>query len=177
MAGYAASDASAPDGVTYPTAMPAWLTTLMAAFLGGFLSLAGVWMQLRFQHRREELAALAEREAVFARVLGVLHENNPDRAQHMLETQEPLARGADAAAILGPLRDSLASAAGSDLAIADEALRLVELLYAYFDALPGIDHWEGDRAVITASVSDAERRAMFAEAEGRVRDLLARRGK
>jgi len=147
--------------------MPEWLTALFAVLLGGFLSLAGVGMQLRAQQRQARAAARASQAAVFVRVLAIIAQYNPDRAEAMLEAQEPLPRGWDAEQVLQPVRDGLATYAAENPESADEVLELVRLLYAYFDALPGIDHWEGDRAVIVASATGATRRGAYE----RIREL------
>ncbi len=34
-------------------------------------------------------------------------------------------------------------------------------MYAYFDELPGIDHWEGERAVVVANTSGDSRRVAY----------------
>jgi hypothetical protein len=157
--------------------MPAWLTTLFAALLGGFLSLAGVWMQLRSQQRQARDAARSSRSVVFARVLALMQQYNPDRAQRMLTAQEPMPRGWDAEQILAPVRDSLAACAADEPSTAKETLQLVDLLYAYFDALPGIDHWEGERAVVTAETPDGVRREVYSRIEEVATKQLRRLGR
>lgn len=141
--------------------MPEWLTALLAALLGGFLSLAGVRMQLQHQERQARASARASHAAVFARVLAIVEQYNPDRAQRMMEAQEPLPRGWDAEQILAPVRDGLATYAAENPQSAPETLELVRLMYAYFDQMPGIDHWEGERAVVVANASRDSRRDAY----------------
>lgn len=154
--------------------MPDWATALIAALIGGFLSLAGVWIQLAAQQRQARAAARASHAAVFARVLAIVEQYNPERAAKMLAAQEPMPRGWDAEQVLAPVRDGLATFAAENPRSASEALELVRLIYAYFDALPGIDHWEGERAVVVASTSADARRNAYERIEELAQSQLRR---
>jgi hypothetical protein len=120
-------------------------------------------MQLRSRQRQAKDAARASRSIIFARVLMIMQEHSPDRAQRMLEAQEPMPKGWDAGRILGPICDSLAASIADEPATAAEVLQLIDLLYAYFDGLPGIDHWEGERPVVTSNMSDGARRGVHSQ--------------
>ncbi len=76
--------------------MPEWLTALLAALLGGFLSLAGVWMQLQHQQRRHVPLRAPRMQRCLRACLRSLSKTTPIRAERMMQAQEPLPRGWDA---------------------------------------------------------------------------------
>lgn len=157
--------------------MPDWLTALFAALAGGLLSLAGVWVQLYNQQRQAKEAARTSQAGVFARVLAIIEQYNPDRAERMLALQEPMPRGWDAEQVLAPVRDGLATYAAANPKSAPEVLELVRLIYAYFDALPGIDHWEGETAVVAVSTPEEERRRIYSRIGELVQEQLRHMGR
>jgi hypothetical protein len=107
--------------------MPDWATSLLATFVGAGAALAGVWLQLREQRRREKSSAVAARIGRFARVLALLNEYSPDRVERLVvERGQPFTDAGVLGERLNPLRDELALVAAAEPENARQIFDLVD---------------------------------------------------
>ena len=155
--------------------MPDWATSLLASLVGGIIALSGVWLQLREQRRRELRAAEAGRTERFARMLALLNEYSPDRVERLaVERGQPVTDAVMVEERLRPLRDELAIVAASEPENARQILDLVDRASAYMDALPMIDHWEGETPILKRTLADADARRLYEEAMALAERLAGR---